>query len=134
MTQLRIEKLTSLTNLVLKPNTLYFVETENSDIVDVYISNADGTSYKHTTRDEDILSKFVTIQPTPPTLPHSRQLWWCNVNGSLYIQYEVEGAGASWVEAIPGISIPQFGGNGTSNLMSRADHTHAGVELAVCEW
>ena len=133
MANMRIEKLTSLANLVLKPNTLYFVDTGVDNVVDIYISNSDGSSYKHAVKAEDILDDYITIQPTAPALPHAKQLWWNNSNGSLYIQYKV-GESANWVEAIPGITVPQFGGNGTSNLMSRADHWHTGIEMTVCEW
>lgn len=131
--QLRIEKVLSTESITLSPNTLYFVQETGSEVLNVYLSDKDGTSYKRIADEGYILRNHVTVSDTAPTLPCETQLWWNSAEGSLYIQYN-DGVNENWVEAFTGPAIPEFAGNGEADTMARSDHFHYGIELTNNEW
>ncbi len=130
---LRIERLNSDTEIVLKPSTLYLVKGETIGRLKIYVSDSLGENLLEASNDADIFSSYITVSETTPALPHSRQLWWNSTNGTLYVQYD-DGTTLSWVEAVSSVKIPEFAGNGEANTMSRSDHWHEGVMLSKSDW
>ncbi len=130
---LRIERLNSDSDIVLKPSTLYLVKGATAGRLKIYVSDSLGENLLEASNDEDIFSSYITVTGTAPALPHSRQLWWNTVNGVLYVQYN-DGSTVHWVEAINSVKVPEFAGNGVANTMSRSDHWHEGVVLSKSDW
>lgn len=130
---LRIERLNSDADIVLKPSTLYLVKGATAGRLKIFVSDSLGEQLLEASNDEDIFSSYITISDTTPALPHSRQLWWNSATGVLYVQYN-DGSAYHWVEAISNLGVPEFAGNGTASTMSRSDHWHEGVMLSVSEW
>jgi hypothetical protein len=130
---LRIERLNSDTEIVLKPSTLYLVKGATAGRLKIFVSDSLGENLLEASNDEDIFSSYITLNATAPALPHSRQLWWNTTNGVLYVQYD-DGASIHWVEAINSVKVPEFSGNGAANTMSRSDHWHEGVVLSKSDW
>lgn len=132
MSQLQFKKVGVLPN-TLEPNTLYFVPSDDPGLLDIYLSDKDGTSTKHTIKAPDILSKAVVFSDEPPELPTESPLWWDTGSGAMYIQYD-DGDSVNWVEAMPSIAVPDFAGTGSANTMARSDHYHDGVPMIAAEW
>ena len=134
MANLRIEKLLSTDPVEpLKPNTLYLVKSATGELVNAYVTNTAGDAILRFADEQYIRRNYITVSDTPPDLPCETQLWWDSATGNMFIQYD-DGNSVSWVEAIPGQVLPEFGGNGVANTMSRSDHFHYGVELTSAEW
>jgi hypothetical protein len=129
---LRIEKCLALP-LEYTANTLYLVKEANSNIVKVFISDNTGATLGHVPTTEDILGSTILYSDTTPELPNSSMFWWDTTTGALYVQF-ISGETTVWVEAMPSIDVPEFGGDGTADTMSRSDHTHSLITLTVSEW
>ena len=132
MSHLRIVKCAALP-LNYTQDTLYLVKAPTSPVIEVYVSSNDGESISHVSTMQDILEASVAYSPTPPEFPCAARFWWDTSTGALFVQYD-DGLSSMWVEAMPSIAVPEFGGNGEAETMARSDHWHEGVLLMKNEW
>lgn len=128
---LTIKKLLNVADIVPAPNTMYFVQSTEDGIFDIYLSDEAGTVVRRSANEQHILQNYITIADVAPALPCKTQLWWSSATAALCIQYEVIEGTYAWVEIIPSFSIPEFAGNGTANTMSRSDHYHYSLRFTV---
>jgi len=133
MTVFSIARVNALPALT-EANKLYFVKGEG-ELMDIYLSNADGSAILHVHSQTDTLDRVVIFSPTPPALPTMEPMWWDTTEATLYVQYS-DGTSTAWVEAMPSIVVPEFAGTGTANTMARSDHNHdeTYVKVGVHEW
>ncbi len=133
MTVLSIVRVNELP-VTYQANKLYFVKGEG-ELMDIYLSNADGSAVSHLHTQEETLGQIVHFASAPPVLPSKTPLWWDVTEGSLYVQYN-DGVSTAWVEAMPSIVVPEFAGTGTADTMARSDHHHdeTYVKVGAHEW
>lgn len=132
MSTLSIAKVTALP-LVYAANTLYLLAGAAPDVVELYLSSNDGSSVRHIPTKEDVLSSSVIFSATTPSTDTASRLWWNMATAALFIRYD-DGTTVSWVEAIPSIAVPEFGGNGTDSTMARSNHWHDTIVLQKADW
>ena len=130
---LRFEKLNSVAGIVLFPNTMYLVESVDTNLLEIYVSNKEGTSYRRIADEPTILQSYITFSDNPPEFPCKTLLWYDTVNMAMFVKYEI-GEFATWVELISSAPIPEFAGTGTASTMARSDHWHETIRLGKSEW
>ncbi len=74
MTVLSIARVNALPALT-EANKLYFVKGEG-ELMDIYLSNADGSAVSHLHTQEETLGQIVHFASAPPVLPSQAPLWW----------------------------------------------------------
>lgn len=114
-------------------DTLYFVRSGGR--LELWLTSADGSTISHLPTQAEILSSTVAYQDLPPALPNEIPFWMNTSTFTLYVQYD-DGRSVQWVEAIPSHHVPEFGGNGTAETMSRSDHHHdeTYAKIGAMEW
>lgn len=126
MSSLRIEKVNELPS-TFTGNTLYLQAVGTTELR-IYLSDKDGTSVLHIPTENETLSHTVIRAAEAPTFPCKSMFWFDIDTGALFLQHIIDDV-AMWVEAMPSIAIPEFGGNGVAGTMSRSDHTHDSIVI-----
>lgn len=128
---MRIFKLPVLPD-VFVPNAVYLIP-EGATEFKMFVASLDGTSVRHVPSGGDILSQTVIVSATVPDQSVPQMLWWDSGTGSLFVKYN-HGNGTDWMEAMPSLTVPDFGGNGTALTVARSDHYHTNITIENPSW
>lgn len=120
---LRIIKLNTWPPAQIQQNTLYLVKTEQETTFTAYLTLENSTEYKRLPTFEEMKSGVIYFGSTLPAIDIEESLWYNSTEATLYVKYN-DGVSVSWIEAVPSVRVPDFGGNGQESTMSRSDHEH----------
>ena len=94
MNSMNIAKVNALP-VTLQPNTVYFVKSVNTGVMELYLSDNTGSGVRKVSNGSEVLGQAITRATFAPALPHSSPFFQNTTTNVLYYQKSVSGT-VSW--------------------------------------